>query len=78
MPRTNSGGEFRILKKLFSPEDAELALHLILVPEKPRVIAKRPNISVDQAEIQVERIAKKRLIYQYVPVTDVEISIYNL
>ena len=65
-PRTNSGVEFRILERLFSPEDAELALHLTLIPEKPRVIARRAKISADQASIRLERMAKKGLIYRHV------------
>jgi ferredoxin len=65
-PRTDSGVELRILKKLFSPEDAALALHLTLIPEKPRVIARRANISVDQAEIRLEKMAKRGLIYRHI------------
>ena len=65
-PRSSSGVEFRILQKLFSPEDAELALHLTLIPEKPRVIARRAKISVDQASIRLEKLAKKGLIYRHV------------
>jgi len=40
-PRTESGVELRILKHLFSYEDASLALHISLIPEEPRVIAYR-------------------------------------
>ena len=65
-PRTSSGVEFRILPKLFSPEDAELTLHLTLIPEKPRVIARRASISADQAAVRLERMAKKGLIYRHV------------
>ena len=36
-PRTESGVEIRILRRLFTPEDAELALHLTLIPEESRV-----------------------------------------
>lgn len=38
-PETDSGVELRILKRLFTPEDAELALSLSLIAEEPRVIA---------------------------------------
>jgi electron transport complex protein RnfB len=65
-PRTESGIELRILQKLFSPDNAELALHLTLIPEKPRVIARRANISVDQASSRLEKMAKKGLIYRHV------------
>ena len=40
-PRTESGVEMRILHRLFTPEDAELAVHLTVLPEEPRVIARR-------------------------------------
>jgi hypothetical protein len=40
-PPTETGVELRILHRLFTPEEAELALHLTLIPEEPRVIARR-------------------------------------
>jgi len=33
-PSTESGVELRILERLFTPEEAELALHLQLVPNR--------------------------------------------
>jgi len=35
-PATKSGVELRILKRLFTPEEAELALKLNLIAEEPR------------------------------------------
>jgi len=46
-PRTESGVEMRILRRLFTPEDAKLAVHLTLIPEEPRVVARRTMISVN-------------------------------
>ena len=44
-PPTESGVELRILRRLFSSEETELALHLTLIPEEPRVIARRAKLS---------------------------------
>ncbi|MBF0552180.1 MAG: 4Fe-4S ferredoxin, partial [Deltaproteobacteria bacterium] len=43
-PSTESGVELRILRRLFTPQEAELALHLTLIPEEARVIAHRAKI----------------------------------
>ncbi|MDH4007578.1 MAG: hypothetical protein OEU35_05915, partial [Desulfuromonadales bacterium] len=40
-PATESGVEQRILRRLFTPEEAELAVHLELIEESPRVVAYR-------------------------------------
>ena len=62
-PETDSGVELRILKRLFTPEDAELALSLSLIAEEPRVIAHRANISVEEAATRLDEMEKKGLIY---------------
>ena len=61
-PRTESGVEMRILRRLFTPEDAEFAMHLTLIPEEPRVIARRAKIPVNEAARRLEEIEKKGLI----------------
>jgi len=61
-PRTENGVEVRILRRLFTPEDAEFALHLTLIPEEPRVIARRAKIPVREAARQLEEMSKKGLI----------------
>jgi len=61
-PRTESGAEMRILRRLFTPEDAELALHLTLIPEEPRVVARRAKIPVNEAARRLEEMEKKGLI----------------
>ncbi|MDP1989698.1 MAG: 4Fe-4S binding protein [Syntrophales bacterium] len=61
-PRTDSGVEIRILRRLFTPEAAELALHLTLIPEEPRVIARRAKIPVDEAARRLEEMNNKGLI----------------
>jgi electron transport complex protein RnfB len=62
-PRTESGVEIRILRQLFSPEDASLALYLSLIAEEPRVIAFRAGISLDKAEHWLEEMDRKGLIF---------------
>ena len=61
-PRTESGVEIRILRRLFTPEDAEFAMHLTLIPEEPRVIARRAKVPVKEAARRLEEIEKKGLI----------------
>ncbi|HME43461.1 MAG TPA: 4Fe-4S dicluster domain-containing protein [Syntrophorhabdales bacterium] len=61
-PKTGSGVELRILRRLFTQEDAELALYLTLIPEEPRVIARRARITVEEAARRLEELDKKGLI----------------
>jgi len=61
-PRTESGVEMRILRRLFSPQDAEFAMHLTFIPEEPRVIARRAKIPVNEATQRSEEMEKKGLI----------------
>jgi Na+-translocating ferredoxin:NAD+ oxidoreductase subunit B len=62
-PETESGVELRILRRLFSPEEAELALHLTLIPEEAYVIAYRAGISQKEAEARLAAMAHKGLIF---------------
>ena len=66
-PPTESGVEFRILQRLFTPDEADLALHLALIPEEPRVIARRAKISIAEATERLERMALKGLIFRIQP-----------
>ncbi len=61
-PATESGVEIRILKRLFTPEEAELALHTTLIPEEARVIARRAGISKEEAEERLHEMAQKGLL----------------
>ncbi|MFZ0484761.1 MAG: 4Fe-4S binding protein [Desulfobacterales bacterium] len=63
-PPTNTGVEFRILKRLFTPEEAEFALYLTLIPEETRVVARRAKISSQEASQRLETMAQKGLIYR--------------
>jgi electron transport complex protein RnfB len=62
-PSTESGVELRILRRLFTPEEAELALHLTPIPEKSEVIAGRAEIDPEEATQRLDEMAKKGLIY---------------
>jgi len=63
-PPTESGVELRILHRLFSPEEAELAIHLTLIPEEPRVIARRARLGTDEAAARLEEMSRKGLIFR--------------
>lgn len=66
-PTTDSGVELRILRRLFTPEAARLALHLTLIAEEPRVIARRAGLPVDEAARRLEEMATKGLIFRLQP-----------
>jgi len=61
-PRTKSGVEIRILRRLFTPEGAKLAVHLTMIPEEPRVIAHRAKIPVEGASRRLEKMVNTGLI----------------
>ena len=66
-PPTESGVELRILKRLFTPEQAALALHLTLISEEPRVVARRAGIDTAEAADRLEEMAKQGLILRIEP-----------
>jgi Na+-translocating ferredoxin:NAD+ oxidoreductase subunit B len=66
-PATESGAEMRILRRLFSPGDADLALYLTLIPEEPRVIARRAGIPVEEACRRLKGMVEKGLIFGHYP-----------
>jgi ferredoxin len=61
-PATDEGVELRILKRLFTPEQAELALRLTLIPEEARVVARRAGINTPEAARRLEEMARQGLI----------------
>jgi len=62
-PTTDSGVEQRILRRLFTPEEAEFAMHLTLLPEPARVIARRAKIPVEEAAERLQEMERKGLIF---------------
>ena len=61
LPRTASGAELKLLKKLFTPEEAEVAMRLRLFPEPARVIARRCGMDEGEAAEMLESMARKGL-----------------
>jgi len=61
-PPTESGVELRILRRLFSPEEAKLTLHLSVLPEDPSVIARRVKRPKREIERQLEEMFQKGLV----------------
>jgi electron transport complex protein RnfB len=63
-PAAENGVELRILRRLFSPDEAELAVHVSLLPEAARVIARRARITSEDANRRLAAMARKGLIYE--------------
>ncbi|MFH1150496.1 MAG: 4Fe-4S binding protein [Actinomycetota bacterium] len=61
-PETPTGKELDILRKFFTPEEAELTMKLRQFPEPAGAIAKRLGIPVAEAEEKLESMARKGLI----------------
>jgi ferredoxin len=64
-PATKSGAEIRILKRLFSPEEARLALHLTYKPaplERIRELAEGSGIPRDRVEGMLDHMARNGAI----------------
>lgn len=63
-PATESGVELRILKRLFSPQEAEVALKLTMMLEPASIIAER--IHMDEAELApiLDDMSRKGLIFR--------------
>jgi Na+-translocating ferredoxin:NAD+ oxidoreductase subunit B len=66
-PATESGVELRILRRLFSPEEAALATHLTLIPEEARVIGRRAKRPASETAARLDQMARKGLIFNIVP-----------
>ncbi len=62
-PATESGVEIRILQQLFTPEEAHLSLHLTLIAENARVLARRAGMTVDDTKNLLEHMEKKGLLF---------------
>jgi Na+-translocating ferredoxin:NAD+ oxidoreductase subunit B len=58
-PSTESGVELKILRKIFSPEDAQMALKLRMRPESLKNIAKRLRKPADQMQERLDSMVAK-------------------
>lgn len=63
-PATAEGVEIRILKLLFTPEEAELSLCLNLIAENSGTIAFRSGKSVKHTSFMLETMAAKGLVFR--------------
>jgi len=64
-PATESGVEIRILRHLFTPEEASLAMQLSMLPEPLTRIHKRvrkSGVSIEELEQSLERMVRKGLV----------------
>ncbi len=63
-PETKSGVEIKILKRLFSEKEAELALKLSLIPEDAETIAERLGMDLDILEERLNTMARNGLVFK--------------
>jgi electron transport complex protein RnfB len=63
-PSTETGLELRILKRLFSPDEAQIATALTMMPEPVAGIAARLDKDEAQLTVALETMAKKGLIFR--------------
>ncbi len=61
-PPSDTGVELRILQKLFTPFEAELFLHLTLMSEDPRAIARRAHLPLETAVQALAGMQAKGLV----------------
>jgi len=64
-PPTPTGVELRILRKIFSPADAELALELKMIPETAGAIARRLRRPAAEVRAALDRMAARGQIYSF-------------
>jgi len=66
-PATESGVELRVLKHLFTPEEAEMALHLSAIPEPIEKIhsrARKDGVELKELRQALNRLAAKGAIHK--------------
>ena len=64
-PRTSSNVEIRILKKIFSFEEASLATRLGGSMESVEAIASRVGLPTEEAKVRLSNMAKRGLLWSY-------------
>ena len=62
-PPSDTGAELRLLKGLFTPEEANLATYLTLHQEEAHVIAARAGRPLAETEQELSGMAEKGLIF---------------
>jgi electron transport complex protein RnfB len=64
-PPTQSGVELRILRRLFTEDEAALAVLLSVLPEGPESVARRAELPVAETARRLEVMSRKGLIYRH-------------
>lgn len=60
---SETGADIRLLKRLFTPEEAKLATYLTLDREEAGVIARRADLLLAEVEQRLEEMSEKGLIF---------------
>jgi Na+-translocating ferredoxin:NAD+ oxidoreductase subunit B len=60
---SDTGADLRLLQGLFTPEEAELAIHLTLEREEAQAIAARAGLPIAEAQQRLDEMALKGLIF---------------
>ena len=63
-PATESGVEIRILQRLFSREEAQVATALTMLPEPAETIADRLGTNVEELQPKLDQMSRKGLIFR--------------
>jgi ferredoxin len=63
-PVTKSGAEIKMLKKFYTPEQAEIALVIGKVPEKAESIAGKLNMDPAEASVKIEQMASEGSLFR--------------
>jgi Na+-translocating ferredoxin:NAD+ oxidoreductase subunit B len=64
-PATQTGVELRILRRLFTEDEAAMAILLSVLPEGPESVAVRAELPVSETARRLEAISRKGLIYRH-------------
>ena len=63
-PKTSTGVEIKILKRLFTEEEAKIAVMLNPLPDTAARIARRTKMDKKEMEDKLESMSKKGLIFR--------------
>ena len=63
-PKTESGIELAILRKIYQPDEAKIAVLMTPIPETSRAFSQRTGIDPDEASRMLERMASKGQIFR--------------
>jgi hypothetical protein len=64
---SNTGADIRLLQRLFTPEEAELATYLTLDREEAQAIAEKAGLPQAETEQQLTEMSDKGLIFSVQP-----------